>query len=202
MGVGAYTGADQPTVPADDGWAAPVEDKPVPPGTPAPSPPPLGRGARAILVLAVVLVAALVVIAMLAFVVPAQYSEHQTLTLDSELGWHQAVCVPDQDLSGSVTTNVSFTWSTTGTSSVTVRASYTVWPAGSWSPGIQIVYNGSGTSGRGWYTSGPYPGNDGVEFFDALGFSGPLISPVYVNVSYELPGHYLGGPSTGPPCGG
>ncbi len=201
MGVGAYTGADQPTVPADDGWATPVEDKPVPPGTPAPPPPRLGRTARVILVLVVVLVAALAVVATLAFVVPAQYPEHQTLTLDSELGWHQGVCVPDETLSGSVTTNVSFTWSTPGTSPVTVQASYTVWPAGSPGPASQVVYSGSGTSGSGWYTSGPYPGNDGVEFFDALPVSGP-ISQVYVNISYELPGHYLGGPSTGPPCGG
>jgi len=201
MGVGAYTGADQPTVPADDGWVAPVEDKSGPPGTPASPPPPLGRRARVFLILAVVLVAVVVVIAMLAFVVPEQYPEHQTLTLNSELGWHQSVCVPDETQFGGVTTNVSFRWWTPNPSPVILQASYTVWPAGSLEPGNQVVYSGAGTSGSGWYTSGPYPGNAGSEYFDAIAGLGPLVSPVYVNISYELPGHYLGGPSTVPYCG-
>jgi hypothetical protein len=202
MGVGAYTGADQPTVPADDGWAGPVEDKPVPPGTPAPPPPPLSGIVRVFWILVVVFVAAVVVIAMLAFVVPAQYSEHQTVTLDNELGWHQSVCVPDQGDFGSVTTNVSFTWSTPSASPILLQASYTFWPVGSFAPGNLVVYNGTGTSGSGWYTSGPFPGNDGIEFFDALAVSGPLVSPVTVDLSYSLPGHYLGGPTTLPySCG-
>ena len=39
LGIGDYTGADQPMVPVDDGHPAPLEDEPVPPGTPAPPPP-------------------------------------------------------------------------------------------------------------------------------------------------------------------
>jgi len=198
-GVGAYTGADQPPVQADDGWLPPVEDDPVPPGTLAPPPPRLSGIFRVFQILVVVIVA--VVIAMLAFVVPAQYSEHQTLTLDYELGWNQSVCVPDQTDFGSLTTNVSFTWSTPG-SPILLQASYTVWPVGWLEPGNLVVYNGTGTSGSGWYTSGPFPGNDGVEFFDAFAGSSPLVSPVTVSLSYSLPGHYLGGPTTVPfSCG-
>lgn len=63
-----------------------------------------------------------------------------------------------------------------------------------------IVYSAAGTSGSGGITSGPYPGNAGVESFDAIAAPGPLESSIYANLSDDLPGHYLGGPSAGPSC--
>jgi len=199
MGVGAYTGADQPTIPADDGHLPPLEDKPVPPGAPVPPRRPLGRGFLAILVLVVALVVAVGVIAMFAFVVPAQYAEHQTLTLNSEQGWRQSVCVPTWSLPGWVTTHVSFAWRTGGPYPVTLPASYAAWPAWVLAPIHQIVYNATGSSGSGWYLSGPYPGNSGTEEFAAVGASNPSDS-VTVTISYEGAGHYLGGPSLSPTC--
>jgi hypothetical protein len=146
-----------------------------------------------------VLVTVVVVILLLALVVPAQYPEHQTLTLDSA-AWHQTVCVPDETQFGGVTTNVSFTWWTPNPSPITLQASYIVWPAGAFQPSNLVVYSDAGTSGSGWYTSGPYPANSGSENFDVIAGPGPLVTPVYVNISYVLPGHVLGGPATVPGC--
>jgi len=95
-------------------------------------------------------------------------------------------------------------WSTSGPAQVT----FLVWP--SLLPGLnpfpsfpplknQTVYDVTGSSGSGWYLSGPYPGNDRVEDFAAIGVSNPSAS-VAVTFTYVFPGLYLGGPSVAPTC--
>jgi hypothetical protein len=150
----------------------------------------------------VVLVVALGVVAILAFAVPAQYPQHATLTLDSAQGWHQPFCVPYEDAFGTVTTNVSFTWSTGGPDSATLQVSFIVWPGGAPNPINQVVYNATAASGSGWYISPPANSyTEGWAYFAASGLSSPSISAVTVNITYDLPGHYLGGTPEVSGCG-
>ena len=96
MGVGAYTGADQPTVPADDGWIHPVEDNP-PPTLPRPS------HRRRNLVVVVVAVAVAIPIGL--YTIPISHSFSEQLTAQGARGSYEATIDPPQGSS------VSGTWS-------------------------------------------------------------------------------------------
>ncbi|MGA7477058.1 MAG: hypothetical protein WBW47_07610 [Thermoplasmata archaeon] len=65
--MGAYTRADQPDVPVDDGHPPPLEDDPVPPGTPAPPPPSLDRSELTFLVLVASALGALAIAVIVVF---------------------------------------------------------------------------------------------------------------------------------------
>jgi hypothetical protein len=99
MGVGAYTGADQPTVPADDGWIHPVEDNP-PPTLPEPS----HRRRN----LVVVVVAVVVVISTGLYTIPVPHAFSDQLTVLGERGSYQGTIDPPHGSS------VSGTWSLPG----------------------------------------------------------------------------------------
>ena len=140
-------------------------------------------------------------VALLAFVVPDQFSERQNFSLDPQNVWTQSVCVPNQGFYGTFTTNVSFAWSTRSPSSIMFQVSYVSGyrsgPSGL-APIVKVVYNGSGPSGSGSYVSGPNPGNGAWEEFSMAGILEGSVSSVSVNLSYVLPGHYIGGAYTDP----
>lgn len=70
IGVGAYTGADQPTTQVNDGWTPPPEDKP--PTSPLPKP----RPGRNLIILIIVALVLMVVIPAVVIVEVATPSPH------------------------------------------------------------------------------------------------------------------------------
>jgi hypothetical protein len=66
LGIGDHT-PDQPMVPLDDGHPAPLEDEPVPPGTPVPPPPLLDRSDLLFLILLVAALGAVVITVIVVF---------------------------------------------------------------------------------------------------------------------------------------
>lgn len=189
VGVGAYSRGAQPQQVPED-YAPPLEDRPVPPGSPLPRRPPMGRLMIVVIALLVVLLVVVAVGVIGAFVITVHYPEQQSLTISAADNWAGGICIPMQ--SDQSSTNVSFTWATTSHTMVQLLAV----PFGMMGL-VPPIYNVTAASGSGWYGSGP--SNDGEMGFFVFG-APTLPGAVNISLSYTLVGHYFGGPSTVSNC--
>ena len=156
--------------------------------------PPRGPGWLGVVVVVLVIVAIVAgsVIVVLTLYVPQEYLEHQYLSLSESNGWRSGVCIPvDPD---SVPINVSFSWTTSDHSVVQLWAGFDLpWTQ---DPAYAPAYAATASQGSGWIETGS---TDTSMQFEAVGT--PALPP-YVNItlSYDVPGHYLIGPSTPTSC--
>jgi hypothetical protein len=181
-GVGAYARGQQPERAPED-HVTPLEDTGGLPGRG------LSHVGLALLVVAVVLIVIASVIGILALVVVVQYPQHQTLSLNSRNGWNGEVSIP-VPMDGSAV-NVRFNWTASDHSMVRLQAIPWGQPT-FYSP----VYNVTATAGSGWYLS---TSTTCVMGFVAVGT--PTLPPfVNITLSYDMSGHYLGGPGSGTGC--
>jgi hypothetical protein len=125
----------------------------------------------------------------LALVVPQHFPQHRYVSLNTGNKWNFDVCIPVQ--SGTSPTNVTFNW--TSSDHAAVRLLVVPYDMlGSVPP----IYNVTGVAGSGSYGS--------AQNYNEMGFIavGLPTEPAFVNItlSYDLLGHYLGGPSTPSSC--
>jgi hypothetical protein len=137
----------------------------------------------------VAVVVIVVVLVVLWYVVPKQFAEERTLSLNYEQNppWRTSICIPGTTSGNPDYTTVSFNWTTSPAQRVTL----VIWPSGNIPD--QSVYNMTASSGNGSYSS------QGTEYFSAFGVTNVAVV-VTIDISYALPGHYFGGPIAGPNC--
>ena len=145
-----------------------------------------------LIILAVVVVVATV--AVFAWVVPQQYPQHVMVSLDAGNGWKSTVCIPTGNTywGGPGSLLVSFNWISSDNSPVELNMSL----QGAYPP--NVLYDATATSGSGSYQAAGGGGNVYLAFAAA----GAPKLPAFVNVtvSYDMPGHVIGGPTVPVTC--
>jgi hypothetical protein len=145
----------------------------------------------------VIVTAIMVVVAtfaIFALVVPSQYPQHLKVSLDAGNSWRSTVCIPTGNTywGGPGSILVSFNWISSGNSPVDLNLSLqNVYPPAA-------VYNVTATSGSGSYDAS----GGGSNVYLVFAATGAPTLPAFVNVtvSYNMPGHVLGGPTVPATC--
>ena len=186
-GVGEYTHVKQPNQP-EESYVPPVPDE-------KPPSPRMGRIGWVVLILIVAVLVTTVTIVLLAWVVPWEYPQHVTVRLDSGNHWDDAACIPTwAQYSGPGSIQVSFNWTSPSTVDLVMVPHNLIIE--------EAAYNVTGTSGSGSYqaTANVQQGENNVDM-EFIGLNAPVM-PAFVNisVSYDVPGHVLGSPSTPLTC--
>lgn len=142
-----------------------------------------------LLAIAIVLVIVASVIGVLAFVVVVNYPQQQNVNLGAGNDWNSTVCI-SVPTDGS-STNVTFSWTTSPSTIVSLEAV-------SWGHnlGWSLVYDAIATTGSGTYIA------TGSDYFLAFNATGVPTLPAFVHISlsYDVPGHIIGGPESGLAC--
>lgn len=149
------------------------------------------RRRKFLLAILIALVIVASVIAVLAFVVVAQYPQHQSISLNAGDDWKSPVCIPVPVNGGS--TNVTFDWTTSSPSMVLLQ----VVPWGSNESGLYPpVYDVIAAGGSGSFLSTK------TSFVLDFAATGAPTLPAFVNItlSYDVPGHMIGGPTSDTSC--
>jgi len=149
------------------------------------------RVRRVRLIISALIVAAVVTagtIIVLALFVPMNYPEHVIISLNAQNQWNESVCIPTESVSnGPQSVKVSFAW----TSSDSTPVQLVIYPA--WPFSESVPYNVTATSGSGSYLD---PGSSYYDnvWLDFVAYGAPTL-PTFVNISmsYDVPGHVLGG---------
>jgi hypothetical protein len=130
-------------------------------------------------VVAVGLVVIVSVIGVLAFVVVEHYPQQRNISLDAADRWSATVCIPVPNDGSSL--NVTFSWTTSNGAVVRMLEG----PLFSW------TYNVTAAAGTGWVSV-----HTEVNWAQFGAVGAPTL-PEFVNItlSYDAPGHYLGGPA-------
>ena len=187
-GVGAYTGVKQPKTPPEN-YESPIPDD-------EPTPPRMSRRDLVIFALIVSVLVTVSTILLLTLVVPWNYPQHVSVSLDQGNGWDVHVCIPTAALySGPGSILVSFAWTTSNRSSVDlvmVPHGYILQDA---------AYNVTASSGSGSYQATANLEYENNVYLQFIAFGAPAL-PAFVNVSiaYTVPGHVLGGSSAPGTC--
>ena len=145
-----------------------------------------------VIIMAVVVVVA--TFAVFAWVVPRQYPQHIVVSLDAGNGWRSTVCIPTGNTywGGPGSILVSFSWRSSDNSPVDVDMSLqNVYPP-------SAAYNVTAPSGSGSYDAS----GGGSNVYLVFAATGTPTLPTFVNVtvSYNMPGHVLGGPTAPATC--
>jgi len=145
-----------------------------------------------VIVMAIVVVVA--IFAVFALVVPWQYPQHLKVSLDVGNGWRSTVCIPTGNTywGGPGSILVSFNWISSGNSAADLNMSLpNTYPT-------DVLYNVTAVSGSGSYQASGGGGNVYLAFAAA----GAPRLPAFVNitVSYDMPGHVIGGPTVSGTC--
>jgi len=158
--------------------------------------PPRRTGYVGWLVFVIVMAIAVVVatVAVFALVVPWNYPQHIKFSLDAGNGWKNTVCIPTGNTywGGPGSILVSFNWISSGNSPVNLNMSLpNVYPP-------SAVYSVSAPAGSGSYDAS----GGGSNVYLVFTAAGAPTLPAYVNVtvSYNMPGHILGGPTVPATC--
>jgi hypothetical protein len=148
-----------------------------------------------VFVLVVVTLVVVATIIVLAVAVPWEYPQHVSFSLDAGNAWENTVCIPTGDTywGGPGSILVSFHWGSSDNSPVRLTMGATA--GGVPQP---VAYNVTASSGSGSYQAS----GDGNNVYLAFAAMGAPTLPTFVNVtvSYDMPGHVIGGPAVPGTC--
>lgn len=186
-GVGAYTHVEQPQEP-EESYVVPVPEEEEEPE------PRIGRVGLVVLVLIVIALVTTATIVVLALFVPMEYPQTINFGLDAENAWENTVCIPTGESywGGPTSILVSFNWRASTNAQVDVLMAYT-------GNVLQnAIYNVTAPSGSWSYQASNGGGDTYLEF---LARGAPTL-PEFVNISmsYNMPGHVIGGPTVPGTC--